>query len=81
MLMRYAITNEIDDRARSKLCNELINGNTNINLTEINITSSRPFIHQQNNSRIHVHVKALVVGNSTRIAEVVDTHELSLSHD
>ena len=35
MLMRYAITNEIDDRARSMLCNGLLNGNTHINRIEM----------------------------------------------
>jgi len=35
MLMRYAKTNEMDDRARSRLCDGLLNSNTHINRMEI----------------------------------------------
>jgi hypothetical protein len=35
MLVRYAENKEVHGRARSMLCNILLNGNTHINRTEI----------------------------------------------
>ena len=52
--MRYAITNEIDDRARSGICNGLLNNNTQINRIEIQSLVDQPKI-------IHVHEKAVVI--------------------
>ena len=54
MLMRCAITIETNDRARSRRCNGLLNGNTHINRIEIRLLKVIDVLEQHNEAICHL---------------------------